>query len=143
MRSRFVLAGLLGTVAAAANAGVTVADAWIRGTVPGQGSTGAFLTITSTEPVKLVGAASPVARDVEIHMSMTEGGMAHMHAVEAVELPAGKAVRLQPGGHHIMLMGLSAPLKAGESVPLSLAIEDSKGKRSKVELRLPVRPLGQ
>jgi copper(I)-binding protein len=126
-----------------AQAEVTVKDAWVRGTVPAQTATGAFMTITSTTDAKLVGASSPVAKMVEIHeSSMTMGGTAHMHEVEAVALPAGKPVQLKPGGHHVMLMGLAKPVKAGDTVALTLTVEE-KGKRSHVEVRAGVRPLGQ
>lgn len=124
-----------------AHAEVTVKDAWVRGTVPAQTATGAFMTITSTTDAKLVSASSPAAKMVEIHESMTMGGVAHMHEVEAVPLPAGKPVQLRPGGHHVMLMGLLKPLKAGDIVPITLTIEE-KGKRSRLEVKAQVRALG-
>jgi copper(I)-binding protein len=123
------------------HAEVTVKDAWVRGTVPAQTTTGAFMTLTSTTDAKLLSAASPLAKTVEIHESMMHGSTAHMHAVEAVVLPAGKAVSLKPGGHHVMLMGLARPLKPGDTVPLTLTIEE-KGKRSTLQVQAAVRPLG-
>lgn len=126
---------------AVAQAEVTVKDAWVRGTVPAQTTTGAFMTITSTSEAKLVGAASPVAKMVEIHESSMHGNMAHMQEVSAVPLPAGKAVQLKPGGHHVMLMGVAKPLKPGETVPITLTIEE-KGKRSTIEVKAAVRPIG-
>jgi copper(I)-binding protein len=121
---------------------VTATDAWVRGTVPAQTSTGAFVTLTSTVDAKILGASSPAAKTVEIHESMTMGGVNHMHAVEAVELPAGKPVSLKPGGHHVMLMGLAAPLKVGDNVPITFTLEEKGGKRTRVEVRAEVRPLG-
>jgi copper(I)-binding protein len=132
---------ICGQLAFAAQAEVTVKDAWVRGTVPAQTATGAFMTLTSTADAKLVSAASPVAKTVEIHESMMHGSTAHMHEVEAVELPAGKAVSLKPGGHHVMLMGVSTQLKAGDTVPITLTIEE-KGKRSTLEVKATVRPIG-
>ena len=124
-----------------AHAEVTVKDAWVRGTVPAQTTTGAFMTVTSTTEAKIVGAASPVAKMVEIHESMMHGSTAHMQEVTAVALPAGKAVQLKPGGHHVMLMGVAKPLKPGETVPITLTIEE-KGKRSTLEVKATVRPIG-
>lgn len=118
-------------------------DAWVRGTVPAQKSTGAFAILTSSEDAKLVGVKSPIAKTVEVHESMTMGGMAHMQAVDSLPLPAGKAVKLEPGGYHVMLMGLAKPAKAGDKVPLTFVIEDRNGKRSNVEAQALVRPLGQ
>ena len=127
----------------AAHAEVTVKDAWVRGTVPAQQSTGAFAILTSSEDAKLVAVKSPIAKTVEVHESMTMGGMAHMQAVDSVPLPAGKAVKLEPGGYHVMLMGLAKPVKAGDQVPLTFVIEAKNGKRSSVEAHALVRPLGQ
>ena len=110
---------------------VVTKDVWIRGTVPAQKTTGAFLTITSSEDAKLVAVASPIADMVELHLTENKGGVMHMHEVEGVELPAGKAVKLAPGGAHVMLMGLKAPVKAGTTVPLTLTIQDARGRRSK------------
>ena len=140
LRSSALICGSL--LCLTAQAEVTVKDAWVRGTVPAQTATGAFMTITSSAGAKLVGAASPAAKMVEIHESMTMGGMAHMHEVESVALPAGKAVQLKPGGHHVMLMGLAKPLKAGDSVPITLTVEE-KGQRTRVEVKAEVRPLGK
>ena len=132
---------ICGSFALLAQAEVTVKDAWIRGTVPAQTTTGAFMTITSTAEAKLLSASTPVAKAAEIHESMMHGSTAHMHAVESVALPAGKAVSLKPGGHHVMLVGLTRPLKVGEAVPITLTIEE-KGKRSTLEVKATVRPLG-
>jgi copper(I)-binding protein len=124
------------------HAQVTAKDAWVRGTVPAQTSTGAFLTLTSVADAKVLSASSPAARTVEIHESMTHGGVNHMHAVDAVALPAGKPVELKPGGHHLMLMGLAKALKAGERVPIIFTIEEKGGKRVQLEVDAEVRPLG-
>jgi periplasmic copper chaperone A len=136
-----LLVALCTALSSLACAEVTVKDAWVRGTVPAQTTTGAFMTLTSTTEAKLVSAASPVARSVEIHESMMHGSTAHMHEVEAVPLPAGKPVSLKPGGHHVMLIGLAKQLKAGDTVPLTLTIEE-KGKRSTLEVKAAVRPIG-
>ena len=133
---------ICGSLALAAQAEVTAKDAWVRGTVPAQTTTGAFVTLTSTTDAKVVGAASPAAKTAEIHESMTHGGVNHMHAVEAVALPAGKAVQLKPGGHHVMLMGLARPLAPGDTVPITFTIEEKGGKRTQLEVKAEVRPLG-
>jgi copper(I)-binding protein len=124
-------------------AAVTATDAWVRGTVPAQRTTGAFVTLHSTEDAKLVGAASPIAKSVEIHESEMANGTMRMKAVDFVALPAGKRVELQPGGYHVMLFGLARPLGAGDSVPLTLTLEDGSGKRSTLDVEAEVRPLGR
>ena len=111
--------------------------------MPAQRTTGAFATITSTEDAKLVAVKTPVAKTVEIHRSDMRGGVMRMEAVDAVPLPAGKPVKLDEGGLHVMLMGLAQPIKAGTKVPLEFVVQDAKGKRSTVRAEATVRPLGQ
>ncbi len=138
---RTTLALALAAAGATAFAQTTVKDGWVRGTVPQQKATGAFAQITSAGGGKLVAASSPVAGVTEIHEMTMEGSTMKMRAVPAIELPAGKTVELKPGGYHVMLMDLKQPLKAGDSVPLSLVIEGAGGKRETVELKLPVKAL--
>lgn len=125
-----------------AQAQTTVQDAWVRGTVPQQKATGFFARITSATGGKLVAAASPVAGVVEIHEMAMDGNVMKMRAVPALDLPAGKAVELKPGGFHVMLLDLKRPLKAGDTVPLTLTVEAADGKRQTVDVAAPVRALG-
>ncbi|MBI5255499.1 MAG: copper chaperone PCu(A)C [Burkholderiales bacterium] len=124
------------------HAQTTVQQAWVRGTVAAQKATGAFMQISSAQGGRLVSAASPVAGVVEIHEMVMEGTTMKMRQVPGLELPAGKTVELRPGGYHVMLMDLKAPLKAGDEVPLTLVVEGQDGKRETLALKAPVRPLG-
>jgi copper(I)-binding protein len=65
-----------------------------------------------------------------------------MRAVPGLELVAGKAVELKPGGYHVMLMDLKQPLKAGERVAITLVFEDAAKKRFTQEVQVPVNALG-
>lgn len=141
MRSPLRTATLLAAFAALpAWAQTSVQDAWIRGTVAQQKATGMFARITSAAGGKLVAASSPVAGVVEIHEMKMEGNTMKMRAVPSVELPAGKAVELKPGGYHVMLMSLERQLQPGEMVPVTLVVE-AGGKRENVEVKALVRPL--
>lgn len=133
----------LGLIAGPAQAQTGVADAWVRGTVPQQQGTGAFMRITSAQGARLVGVQTPVAAIAEIHEMKMDGGVMKMGAVPALELPAGKTVELKPGGYHLMLMGLKQQLKGGDQVPLTLTLEGPGGQKETLELKLPVRALGQ
>jgi periplasmic copper chaperone A len=138
--SRTLAAALL-TFAAAAGAQTTVKDAWARGTVAQQKASGAFMQITSAQGGKLLEVRSPVAGVAEIHEMAMHGDMMRMRAVPALELPAGKAVELKPGGYHVMLMDLKQQLKPGDSVPLTLVVEAKDGKREIIHIKVPVRAL--
>lgn len=120
---------------------VTIREPWVRGTVPAQKSTGAFMKLESASDVALVGAASPAAAVVEIHEMKHEGGVMRMSAVKRLDLPAGRPVVLEPGGYHVMLMGLNAQAREGERIPITLTFEDRAGKRFTVDVQAPVRSL--
>ena len=120
---------------------VTVRDAWVRGTVAGQKVTGAFMQLSSTSDAALVAASTPNAKFVEIHEMTQEGNVMKMKAVDKLALPAGKSVALTPGGYHMMLFDLKAPLHVGDVVPLTLTFEDSQGKKSTVEVKATVKSL--
>jgi copper(I)-binding protein len=128
-------------MAGAAHAQVEVKGAWVRGMVEHQQATGAFMSITSKAPARLVAAQSPAAPVVELHQTTMEGGVMRMRPVEAIELPAGKPVELKPGGYHVMLMQVPRPLKEGETVPVTLTVETKDGKRQTVEVKAPVKAL--
>jgi periplasmic copper chaperone A len=132
----------LALAAASAHAQVKVDNAWVRGAVPGQLATGAFLDITSTRDAALIKAESPVAATVEVHAMEMKNNLMTMREVPKVDLPAGKQVRLAPGGFHIMLMDLKQPVKNGEMVPLKLTIEYPDKKRETVDVQAQVRGLG-
>ena len=125
-----------------ASAQTTVKEAWVRGTVAQQKATGAFMQITSAQGGKLISVASPAAGVVEIHEMAMEGDVMKMRAVKGVDLPAGKAVELKPGGYHVMLMDLKQQAKVGESIALTLVIEGKDGKRESLEIKAPVKALG-
>ena len=140
--SRITLLAALAFASAAVSAQTTVKDAWVRGTVAPQKATGAFMQITSAQGGKLVSAQSPLAGVTEVHEMAMDGNVMKMRAVSALDLPAGKAVDLKPGGYHVMLMDLKQPLKEGESVPLTLVVEGKDGKRETLELKVPVKAAG-
>lgn len=137
------LAALLLTGSWAAHAQTAVKDPWVRGTVAQQKATGMFAQITSPAGGKLVSASSPVAGIVEIHEMAMDGNIMKMRALpNGLDLPAGKAVELKPGGYHVMLMDLKKELKAGDTVPVTLVIEGADKKRETLEIKAPVRALG-
>ncbi|QZD73624.1 copper chaperone PCu(A)C [Pseudomonas sp. 3-2] len=118
-----------------------VDDAWVRATVPNQSASGAFMSVTADSDSKLLSVASPAAKDVQIHEMSMKNDVMSMGPVKSVDLPAGKAVNFDPNGYHVMLMGLTAQLKEGDSVPLTLTVENAKGEKETVEVKAPVKAL--
>jgi periplasmic copper chaperone A len=137
-----VIAGfvLLAIAAGAAAAdGPTVSQAWARATAPGVDVGAAYLTIDGgVADDILVSASTARATMVHLHTVEESGGVAKMRAVEGIKVPAGKRVALAPKGTHIMLMGLSKPLVAGESFPLELRF----AKAGALNATVLVRPAG-
>jgi copper(I)-binding protein len=112
-----------------------IADAWIRATPPGARTAAAYLTITSAGTAdRLLGAATAAAGAVEIHTHVVEAGMSRMVRLPELTLPAGEAVRLEPGGLHLMLLDVRAPLAAGTKVAVSLQFAAA----GTVEIEVPV-----
>ena len=126
---------------------VEVKNAWARATVQGQRATGAFMQITAPAASTLVSVSTPVAGVAEVHEMKMDGDVMRMRPLpKGLELPAGKAVQLKPGGYHLMLMDLKLPLQKDTTIPITLTLRDSKGVQSTQDLRVPVlsaAPAGQ
>jgi copper(I)-binding protein len=146
IRPTVFLAGLVVTLTAvpvlwaadAANS-IQVSDPSVRAVPSGQNQTGAYLTLHNTDKQNhaLVKATSPMAQTTELHTVVDKGGMKMMRPVPMMDIPAGGATKLQPGGLHIMLIGLKQPLREGANVPITLGFEDGSSK----EVLAPVRPI--
>lgn len=136
LKTRFAATALLvATTATAWAQAPKVQDAWARPTVQGQKAGGGFLRIDSPAADRLLGGSTPVAGRVELHSMKMEGDVMRMREVEAIELPAGQPVALQPGGLHLMLMELKSPLKNGDRFPLTLKFEKAGELQVEVQVR--------
>ena len=120
---------------------VVVSDASARATAPGQESAAIRFSITSKKEARLVAIVSPIAGAVEIHSMTHDNGVMKMRAIEFLPLPAGKMVKLGASGNHVMLLNLKNPLKAGESVPLTITVEFADKRKEKVNVSAEVKPL--
>jgi copper(I)-binding protein len=109
---------------------------WARMTAPGQPSGGAYLKLQNggSAADRLVGGSTPAADRVELHSMSMDGNVMKMRQVNAIDIAPGQTVELKPGALHIMLVGLKAPLKAGDKVPMTLKFE--KAGDVKVELKI-------
>jgi len=119
---------------------IKVDHAYIRATVPGQQVAGGFMKIENKGIAdQLLSASSPAAGEVQLHEMAMEGSVMKMRQVKDIPVPAGGSVELKPGGLHLMLMNIKAPLAAGESVLVKLKF----AKAGEVEVKMPVNAMGQ
>ena len=138
---RMLLGILAGVVAVAAQAEVHVLQPWSRATPPGVEVGVGYLALHNggPKPARLVSMTSPRAAAVEMHeSSLAPNGTSSMRPVKELVIPAGGMVTLQPNGKHLMLVGLKAPLKEGEHVPLTMTFQGE----APVQLELEVRSIG-
>ena len=119
----------------AVQAQVSVKEPWVRATVAQQKATGAFMQISSTEPVRLVEAKSTAARIVEIHEMRMEGDRMMMKAIDALDIVPGRTLELKPGSYHIMLIEMKSEPKEGDQVPITMSFDDGSTSRIEATVR--------
>ncbi|HEU0221897.1 MAG TPA: copper chaperone PCu(A)C [Paracoccaceae bacterium] len=134
---QLLLAACLAVAALPALAGgITVREPYALSSNPRVGA--AYMVIENHGAAdRLVGAATPVAERAELHAHAMEGDVMQMRVLEGIALPEGGTVLLERGGLHVMLIGLHEPLRAGESLPLTLVLESG----AEIALEVPVKPL--
>ncbi|MFQ3623162.1 MAG: copper chaperone PCu(A)C [Acetobacteraceae bacterium] len=101
-----------------------IIDPWARASLRGRNSAAYMTIVNNTESLdRLLSAASPVARAVELHTHLMEEGVMRMRPVQAIEVNVGEPAVLRPGGLHVMLIGLVRDLRPGERIALTLRFE--------------------
>ncbi len=147
MRRRSLLLAILATPAVAPAVAVAqgtsplrIEQPFARATAPTARAGSAYMTIVNSAASadRLLRAESPVAARVELHTVIKEGDVMRMREVTGIDVPANGKATLAPGGLHIMLMELKAPLKAGDTAAITLVFE----KAGRVEVAVPILPLG-
>ena len=125
---------LLASCAAPVTEGVEVRDAWARPAA--QGANGAvYFVIRSSDADEITSVSSDVAEAVEMHESMMSGDVMEMHQLESVSLPAGQDVSFEPGGLHIMLVGLKQELQVGDEIEITLHFQNHEAIRVNVPVK--------
>lgn len=122
-----------------AQAEVKLSDAWVRASNPGQSVGAAYVTLSSSQDVTLVYIETARAGSVEMHSMTMQNGIMKMRSLEELAVPAGKPVKLAPGGLHLMLFELPTPFKAGEQVKFRLCFKDKQGNIAEQFVTLPVK----
>jgi copper(I)-binding protein len=132
LRLALAAAALAWSAAALAQEGgtgaITVEQAWSRPTAASMPNGAAYMVLRNagSGADRLVAATSEVAERVEPHTHIIDAqGVAMMRPVEGIEIPAGGQAELKPGGLHLMLLGLRAPLADGASFPLRLRFAEA------------------
>lgn len=120
---------------------VQVDSAWVRPMVKGQTATGGFMVLTARQPLTLEGFSMSRAGVPELHEMTMDGNVMRMRAIASLALPAGQAVMLRPGGHHLMLTQLPDALKDGELLSLTLKLRTAEGKSVTQAINVPVKTL--
>lgn len=137
----FITTGILlsGTAVAA---DVDVTNAYARATAPGQPNSAVFMQLSNQgDATSLVSASSSAAKVVELHTHTHDQGVMRMRRIDAIELPAEGQVELAPGGLHIMLIGLEAPLQVGKQIEMTLEFADGTSEQLNVPVE-QVMPAG-
>ena len=120
--------------------GLAIGHPYARPTAPSQPTGGGYFSIANrgAGADRLVSAAAPsVARAVELHSMKMEGNVMRMREVGSIDVAPGQSVKLEPGGLHLMLVGLKAPLVAGSAFPMTLTFE----KAGRIEVEVKVEPI--
>jgi len=116
-----------------------ISDVWARATVPSVAVGAVYFIIENRGPQAdtLIDASCPQATSAMFHRTTQTNGVSHMEPVDSIAIPPGGTVKIEPGGLHLMLMGLKQPLKAGMLVPLTLRFR----RAGKVVVRMQIVPL--
>lgn len=117
---------------------VDVNNPYARAAIQQQRNSAAFMTIQNHgDDASVVGAKSDVAKIVELHTHINDKGIMRMRKIPRIELPKNQTVTLQPGGLHVMLLGLTRDLKPGEEIDVTLQFADGSAK----DLKVPVQKM--
>ncbi len=137
-----LIAGLMMSAGALAGSAdqVTVHEPYVRLAPPNAPATGAFMVIRNggSKDIKVLKAANPVSKVTELHTHLNDNGVMKMRPVPAIDIKAGGEAVLKPGGLHVMLIDLQAPMKEGDVVPITLTFDDGSSKQVDAKVVRPV-----
>lgn len=127
----------LAAIADSAAERISIGDPYVRAVPEGQKNSAVFMVLTNQggEDHALVDARSTAAHVVELHTHVNEDGMMKMRRIDRIELASGSTTNLEPGGLHVMLIGLEQTIDEGDEVTVSLVFQDG----STIEVAAPAR----
>jgi copper(I)-binding protein len=128
-----------GALAAAADM-VTVNEPYVRLAPPNAPATAAFMVIKNAgdKDVKVVKADNPASKVTELHTHLNENGVMKMRPVAAIDVKSKGEAVLKPGGLHVMLIDMKAPMKEGDVVPITLTFDDGSSKKVDAKVVKPM-----
>jgi len=128
------------SVLAGAADNVSVQEPYVRQAPPNAPATGAFMVIKNNgdKDIKLIKVDNPASKATELHTHLNEGGVMKMRPVPGIEIKAKGEAVLKPGGLHVMMIDLKAPMKEGDVVPMTLTFDDGSSKQVDAKV---VRPM--
>lgn len=118
---------------------ISIENAWVRASTPGQKVGAAYMTIKSNENIEMVYAETARAGSVEMHSMTMNNGVMKMRMLESLPVKANQPVSLAPGGLHLMLFDLTAPFKSGEKISFRLCFKNSTGNIVEQTITVPVK----
>lgn len=132
-----LISALCNVAVAAPKSVLSFEDAWLRETAQGAqvGAGYGVLRNVSAKPIQIVSMTTPVAESVEVHSMTMQDGVMRMRMLDTVVVPAKGRLVLEPGGFHLMLMGLRQPLVAGQSVAMTLTLAGGRTLTVQVPIR--------
>lgn len=128
--------------AAMAEQQIAVSNAWVRGTLPGQDMSAAYMTLVSQQDAILIRAESDVTKSVELHSMTMQNGIMKMRMLDKIALTANKPLQLAPGGLHLMLFDLKQPLSNGQLINFDLTFKIGSAE-FKQRIKVPVKSLNE
>jgi periplasmic copper chaperone A len=132
--------GLIAAARAAPGGDLDIKGAWSRATPPGIEVGVAYLVIDNHgKPDRLLSVSSPIAKQTELHVSEMADGLMTMRHLNAVDIATGTPTKFEPGGKHIMLVGLKQPLKDGDAFPVTLTFENA----GSIQVSVPIFGVGK
>lgn len=127
----FALSSLFSIAACTEPVPLEVKNVWARDTVGGTANAAIYMVISSPTADRLISASTPVASKIDLMTMVNGSGAMGMEYLQAIDIPADTPVSLNPSGLHVWLAGLKAPLRAGQTFPLTLTFENA-GRRQVV-----------
>jgi len=137
MKRFIILFGLLLLMPMQALAEIMVEEAWVRLPPPIADTAAGYMTIrnNSNKDIEITGIKTAIAKHPEFHSMEMDDGMMHMQKMEKVVVPAHSGISFDPGGNHLMLIGLTRALEAGEHLMITLETSDGKSTMIHAEVR--------